>query len=1213
MGDWMSHLILFICVALCAAAGHAENLLNNPSFEKTDGLIVGWEWQRGHANATCEIDASVARSGRASIRIKNSSPQMPNVFGSLTQTVRVSPNQRYTLSCYVKTDGGGVAWIGGGRHWQHRFGLPRKTEGWQHVIGTFAAEPGETQFTVRINTDSETEGLWIDDVMLESGDSATEFFYEAPLAAGESRLTVLPFEPGANLVTNASFETVADVCPTGWHWDSRNTDAKLTLDSQNPHTGKVAIKITNGTAFGAHVYGTLFLAQPVQVKPGTSYTISAFVKTGVTAPGLWIGGGEGWKVRRSLPATHGRWERVSHTFVTGEKESEFVLRVCSDRPTDGVWLDDLALREGVRPVPVALEGAALADFVDLAPAEPPDVLHEGHAINPRWAPQRWPSDAWCFCGSEFKAEGVVTVGDSSRAGRLEVELVDAAGHTFARQQATLAAGTRAAIFTLRAELGARAPEALALTARVLRDDRMAACHTGTVNLVSSGRVLARLTPVIASRERLRTEVEQLERRGLGAASRVALTVLDNFASWVESDLTDGQIDRAWDTVCLLDQMSVREEAHARAILDGHAADAPVPRYVTSKLEISRAQTIGTRRFPDGATERGPVMFTGYGHFGQVKCDIEKLPGYGCNIIQVEFGPNSVLPNDINTSDRAINEFLAVCDRAAKANVSIILLLSPHYFPEWALEKWPHLKACEGGFFKYCVHDPDARAVIEKSLRQVIPRVRNHPALHSVCLSNEPLSLDLSKCRIAAQAWPTWLERRHGDIATLNVRWGTSYTDFASIPVPKPEFKETPACLDFVRFNCETFAEFHRWMADVVHSMAPELPVHAKIMMGAHFQKTLHGFWSVDPERFAALSQYNGNDAYNMYDKEGSLWDNGWRHCQAGYDFQRSMADLSVVNSENHIIVDRDLDVIPPAHIYEALWQNAIHGQSATTIWLWERCNDFVSDAAGSILHRPDCVEAVGRCGLDLNRLSHEIAAIQNLSPTVVLLWSPSTVVLGKDYEYVLGLVYEAANFLGQPLGFATEEKLAAFARTGVLPRPLDSAKVLLLPQVTHLPDDARAGLDKLRAAGVRVVLIGDAPAKNDYNQPREVGGFETLPKAADSAALFALLTARASGWQLPAALQLLDASGKPAFGVEIRSAPCSGGLVASVCNHLRNPQAVTLTSHGGKPIVDLITGKALDATFTAEPMTPLLLSVKEKAPLGFLQRLLNGQERKKTK
>ncbi|MFA7052548.1 MAG: beta-galactosidase [Kiritimatiellia bacterium] len=1012
---------------------------------------------------------------------------------------------------------------------------------------------------------------------------------DAPLAPGAARLTLEAFDPGKNLVSNGSFENAATGIPTGWLWDRRNTDATLTLDTQNPHTGRASVKITNGTAFGAHVFGTLWLADPIPVKPNTRYTYSAFIKTGAADPGVWIGGGEGWLVRLVLPATRSRWQRISRTFVTGERETSFQLRICTDRPTEAVWIDDLSLREGDRPLPAALEGTTLSDFLDLAPAVPPEVMHGNRTIPTRWAPERWPCETWTFCADAFKAEGVVTVADASRPAVVEVTLSDGAGRTVVSQRAALAAGARSARMTLRARLSDPPPERLDMTLRLVRDGQTRVSSTGTVNLVSATRVRAAVVPVAAARDRLRATVEQLEQRGLGAASRVTLTVLDNFVPWVDADLASGKIDRAWDTAGLLQQMAAREEARARAILDGQATDFPVPRYVTGPLEISRAQAIGTRRHPDGRTERGPVLLTGYGHFGQVKNDIEKLPGYGCNIIQVEFGPNSVLPQEDETSDHAINEFLALCDRAAQANVSVILLLSPHYFPQWAFEKWPDLAECRGGFFTFCVHDPRARSVLEKSLRQVIPRVMNHPALHSVCLSNEPIGVDLSACRVTAKAWPAWLEKRHGTIAALNARWGTTHADFASIPVPAPVFVATPACLDFIRFNSETFAGFHRWMADLVHEMAPGLAVHAKIMMGAHFIKTLHGFWSVDPEAFAALSQYNGNDAYSLYDKTGGTWNNGWRHCQAGYDYQRSMADLPVVNSENHLIADRDVGVIPPAHLYATLWQNAIHGQSTTTIWVWERCNDDVSDLAGSILHRPDCVEAVGRCGLDLNRLAYEIAALQNLAPEVVLLWSRSSVVLGTDHEHVLDDTYEAANFLGRPLGFASEQKLEEAVRTGVLPRPLDTAKVLLLPQVTHLPDAAREGIKKLRAAGVRVVAIGAMPERNDYNQAKRIQGLETLAKPRDARALFPLLTARAAAWGLPPAPQVTDAAGRPLFGVEIRSTPYQGGVVASVCNHLREPQAISLAGLPAGARTELITGRALGDTVTAEPMVPLLI------------------------
>jgi len=1191
----MARIITVLALSILAAAGHAENLLSNGSFEKsTEGKPDLWSWATGEkCEASYMIDTNTARSGHSSIRLQNASPRKPNTYGMLTQSLRVSPNKRYTISCYVKTEDGGAAWIGGGRRWEHRFSFPRKTTGWQRITGSFNTGGGESQFTLRMTTESVTGGLWIDDVMLETGGVATPFLYEPPLAAGEIRMQLSPFDPGENLIPNASFEQSGGKCPAEWVWEQRNTDARLSLEKGRAGKSATSLKITSSTPFGAHVYSALRMAREVTVKPQTSYTISAFVKTGATTSGSWIGGGKGWKVRREIPVTNGEWTRLSHTFVTAEDETSFMLRVVTERPTKELWLDDISLREGVRPVPAALEENHLGDSIDLFPAEEPEELFKGIAIDTRWAPQRWPRSSWAFCGDEFKAEGVVTLNDAAEPAEVEIVLENEKGEAVARQQGTIAAGTQASFITLRVNLGKQAPKTLTLASRLTRNGKELAQHRSSFNLVTPERVLSQLEPVKGLRSRLLTDVEKLEARGLGAASRVTLTVLDNFIPWVESDLHSGQIDRAWDTVCLLEKMATRETALDKEFLAGERNDFSVPRYATGKLEVSHAQTIGTRRWPDDRTEQGPLFFTGYGHFNQVRRDVEKLPGYGCNFLQIEFGPRSVLPDEKDFDDRAINDFLAVCDRAAAANVAVNLLLSPHYFPQWALDKWPELKDCSGGFFKYCVHDPNARAVVERSLRHVIPMIKDHPAIHSLCLSNEPLAVDLQHCRITAKTWPAWLKKRHLSLENLNRRWATNYVDFASIPVPPPAISATPATLDFIRFNQESFAEFHRWMADVIHSMAPDMPVHAKIMMGAHFQKTLHGFWSVSPELFAGLSQYNGNDAYNMYSQNNGLWINGWRHCQAGYDFQRSMADLPVFNSENHIIVDRDHDAIPPEHLYSVLWQNAIHGQSSTTLWVWERTDSHNSGLSGSILHRPDCVEAVGRCNLDLNRLANEVAAIQNLPPSITLLWSPSSVVLGSEHEHHLSEAYEAANFLGQPLGFATERKLAELARTGRMPRPLDSTKVLILPEVTHLPDDARTGLVALQAAGVRIVVYGESATKSDYNEPRTPGDYETLPEAFDSGELFTLLKERAAAWNLPATWLLTDPAGNPVFGVEIRSASDANGGVASVCNHLREARTVSLAGFKkGSSARNLITGETLGELFVIKPMVPMLIEMR---------------------
>lgn len=1183
----------FICLFIPAVLTLAQNqnLLNNPSFEAgNETAAAGWQWNGERAGATCEVDRHTARSGKASICLKNPSARKPHIYGTLWQDVNVHPNKRYTLSCYVRTEAGGIAWIGGGQKWQYRFPFPVKTEGWQRVAGSFATVGEETRFTVRILVESETEGLWVDDVKLEEGGGPTDFVYEPPLEPGEVRLRVFPFDPGENLVPNPSFEQVDEVRPKNWMWDRRNTDAQMLIERDGAHSGEVCVKFTNGTPFGAHVYGWFGMVGGVPVKPGTSYTLSAFVRSGTTA-GAWIGGGEGWKVCQSIPVTRGKWERVSRTFTTGEKETSFSLMLVTDRPTDGIWLDDLSLREGIRPLPSVLEGTDIGNSVDLYPLPPPVVTSEGRTINTRWAPQRWPQDLWAFCGRDFQAEGVATLAATAATGAdLEVVLCDKAGNRIAAQREPVPADTRAAFLSLRADIGEQAPDLLVLSIRLSRDGVILATHSGEINLVSPKRVRTVLTAVKDLHEQLRPRVEALEAQGFGAASRVTLTVLDNFIPWVEADLAAEQTDRAWDTATLLESMAERELKRVDDIAAGQTGDVIVPRYATGPLEISHAQTIGTRRFPDGTSERGPVFLTGYGHFGQVRRDVEKFPGYGCNFLQIEFGPSSVLPNETEYADGAIRDFLTVCDRAAAANVAVNLLLSPHYFPGWAMKKWPYLSECHGGFFKYCVHDANARAVIEKSLRYVIPRIKDHPALHSLCLSNEPICVDLTGCRVTATAWPPWLKARHGTIAVLNERWGTEYADFADIPIPKPEIEATPSCLDFIRFNQETFAEFHRWMADVIHEMAPEMPVHAKIMMGAHFRRTLHGFWSVSPELFAGLSQYNGNDAYNMYSQAGPLWSNGWAHIQAGYDFQRSMADMPVFNSENHIITDRDHNAIPPAHLYSELWQNAIHGQSSTTYWVWERTNDHAGSITGSILHRPDDVEALGRCNLDLNRLTHEVAAIQNLAPVTGILYSPSSMVLGKDYDHRLSQTYEAANFLGQPIGFATERMLTAFAESGDRRRPLDSFRVILLPNVTHLPDSARAGLDRLAAAGVKMIAIGDVQSHNDYGRPRTPPAAEVLPGPADSRELHAALVASFRASNLLPDCYPAAADGAPVFGVELRSAEYHGGRVASICNHLREPVTVTLQGIGDGPLRELISDQPCGPTFQTEPMTPLLLA-----------------------
>ena len=83
--------------------------------------------------------------------------------------------------------------------------------------------------------------------------------------------------PNPNLVANYSFEEVDPKgWPVGWRWDRRNTDAAVALDGTEAHSGRRSLRITNGTPYGAHAYGTLWTADPIRLQSGRSYTLSCF-------------------------------------------------------------------------------------------------------------------------------------------------------------------------------------------------------------------------------------------------------------------------------------------------------------------------------------------------------------------------------------------------------------------------------------------------------------------------------------------------------------------------------------------------------------------------------------------------------------------------------------------------------------------------------------------------------------------------------------------------------------------------------------------------------------------------------------------------------------------------------------------------------------------------------------------------------------------------
>jgi hypothetical protein len=396
-------------------------------------------------------------------------------------------------------------------------------------------------------------------------------------------------------------------------------------------------------------------------------------------------------------------------------------------------------------------------------------------------------------------------------------------------------------------------------------------------------------------------------------------------------------------------------------------------------------------------------------------------------------------------------------------------------------------------------------------------------------------------------------------------------------------------MDYVRFNQEFFADWHKMLADAVHEVAPDLPVHAKAMTWTLWSPA-NVHLGVDATLFGRFSNINGNDSINFYNFGHGEFAQDWLPNAVGYTLQRSVLDAPVFNSENHVIVDRERRYVPASQIRAALWQEAIYGQSATTIWVWERCFDWKSDLAGSIMHRPACAEAVGRVNCDLNRAAFEVTALQQAAPQVLLMQSVTASVWGGDaYGDCLGRLFTALSFTGLKPGFVTEHQL----EYGLVP----AAAVVCVPAVSHFSDAGLATLHKFKG---RLVFVGngDPMTHDEYGKTRKPdlhGERITFSRGASAEDLWAQIRAKLPSWNLCPDVELRGPDQKPLWGVEWRSARTAQGLVVNLCNYRNTPLRVALL-RADKPVSarDVLTGSPVAGPLTLQPLEVRLLRLEPK-------------------
>jgi len=227
--------------------------------------------------------------------------------------------------------------------------------------------------------------------------------------------------------------------------------------------------------------------------------------------------------------------------------------------------------------------------------------------------------------------------------------------------------------------------------------------------------------------------------------------------------------------------------------------------------------------------------------------------------------------------------------------------------------------------------------------------------------------------------------------------------------------------------------------------------------------------------FAGFSDLSGCDAANFIPREKELVKK-----EMWYDFLSSLDETPVFNSEDHVIVDGDENYTPQyaPFVSADLWQGAVHNRSDTTIWIWTRTTALNTHISGNINHRPDVLSANSRMHLDINRLSKEIAALQEKPENVGILYSLQSRIyeFPNPHMHTVSETYRALNFAGERVKFFTEKMIET---NGID----ENIKLLIIGNAQSTNAETVSGIKHFIERGGTVMVIGDIFRYDERKKP----------------------------------------------------------------------------------------------------------------------------------
>lgn len=205
-----------------------------------------------------------------------------------------------------------------------------------------------------------------------------------------------------------------------------------------------------------------------------------------------------------------------------------------------------------------------------------------------------------------------------------------------------------------------------------------------------------------------------------------------------------------------------------------------------------------------------------------------------------------------------DDFDTVMDMLEQARIGVDLATPSAAPPAWLLQQHPEILPVDqdmqqvwpGARLGWCPSSPVFRRYSLRIARALAERYGHREHVRMWHVGNEFGGGNRHcYCDISAQAFREWLQKRYGDIHSVNRAWGTAFwghhmTDLAQVLPPRGRGAKNPALLlDYDRFSSDQLLAQYLAEREVLKDVTPGLPVTTNFMVGAEPDVVDYARWA----------------------------------------------------------------------------------------------------------------------------------------------------------------------------------------------------------------------------------------------------------------------------------------------------------------------------------------------------------------------------------